>query len=107
MIRREPFPRCPCSGVCFRYSGKNLWTDFKNGEQIGLFQAMDATDEAKHVVEMIQKFSHLHPDVLRSQIAILYRTNAQCESLIWVSSEISPCFPLSSSDEQHESSNKR
>jgi len=31
--------------------GKNLWTDIKNGEQISLFQAIDATDEAEHVTK--------------------------------------------------------
>jgi len=57
--------------------GKNLWTDIKNGEQIGLFQAIDTTDEAEHVVEMIRDFNRQYPNIPLSQIAILYRTNAQ------------------------------
>ncbi|CAF0945506.1 unnamed protein product [Adineta ricciae] len=57
--------------------GKNLWTDVKNGEQIGLYQGTDATDEAKHVVERIRDFTRGHPDIPLSQVAILYRTNAQ------------------------------
>ncbi|CAF1552879.1 unnamed protein product [Adineta steineri] len=57
--------------------GKNLWTDIKNGEQIGLYQATDTSDEAEHVVELIKNFIKLHPNIPLSQIAILYRTNAQ------------------------------
>jgi len=66
----------------FFFSGKNLWTDIKNGEKIGLFQATDASDEAKHVVEIIRNYNLLHPDIPLSQIAILYRTNAQCKSFL-------------------------
>ncbi|CAF2377527.1 unnamed protein product [Rotaria sp. Silwood2] len=57
--------------------GKNLWTEIKNGEKIELFQATDATDEAEHVAEVIHDFTHRHPKIPLSQIAILYRTNAQ------------------------------
>ncbi|CAF3037176.1 unnamed protein product [Rotaria socialis] len=57
--------------------GKNLWTDIKNGEKIALFQASDATDEAEHIVKTIHDFNHRHPNIPLSQIAILYRTNAQ------------------------------
>ncbi|UJR10688.1 hypothetical protein I4U23_014882 [Adineta vaga] len=57
--------------------GKNLWTDIKNGEQIGVFQATDASNEARHVIEKIRDFTHLNPNIPLSQIAILYRTNAQ------------------------------
>ncbi len=62
------------------FSGKNLWTDIKNGEQIGLFQASDATEEAAHIVKIIRDFHRHHPTIPFSQIAILYRTNAQCKS---------------------------
>ncbi len=65
------------------FSGKNLWTDIKNGEQIGLFQANDATDEAEHVVGMIRDFNRHHSNIPLSQIAILYRTNAQCKSFFF------------------------
>ncbi|CAF3375919.1 unnamed protein product [Rotaria sp. Silwood1] len=57
--------------------GKNLWTEIKHGEQIELFQAIDATDEAKHIAGVIGDFNHRHPEIPLSQIAILYRTNAQ------------------------------
>lgn len=51
----------------------------KNGEKIDIFKAKDAPDEAEHVVKVIREFTRLHPEVPRSQIAILYRTNAQCK----------------------------
>lgn len=54
-----------------------------NGEKIGLFQAIDAADEARHIVEMIKKFHEEHSNISLSQIAILYRTNAQCKSFIF------------------------
>ena len=68
------------SWFCSR--GKNLWTDIKNGEQIEFFQARDATQEAEHVVKMIRQFTDRHAHVPLSQIAILYRTNAQCNECI-------------------------
>jgi len=61
-----------------RFSGKNLWTDIKNGDKIDLYQATDASDEAKHIVDKIREFTRQHSDISLSQIAILYRTNAQC-----------------------------
>lgn len=60
------------------FSGKNLWTKMTNGAKIELYQAKDATDEAQRAVQVIQKFTREHSDVKLSDIAILYRTNAQC-----------------------------
>lgn len=67
--------------LILRFSGKNLWTNIKNGEPIGLYQALDATEEAEHVAETIRDFHRDHPAIPLSQIAILYRTNAQCKVL--------------------------
>ena len=50
-----------------------------NGAKIEIFQAKDASDEAQHVVQVIRDFINLHPEIPLSQIAILYRTNAQCK----------------------------
>jgi DNA helicase II / ATP-dependent DNA helicase PcrA len=61
-------------------SGKNLWTDIKNGEQIELYRATNATNEAEHIVKTIRRFTGLNSKTPLSQIAILYRTNAQCNS---------------------------
>ena len=60
--------------------GKELWTDGEQGEPIELFAAFNEYDEARHVVERIE-------DVLRekhcrkSEIAVLYRSNAQSRVL--------------------------
>ena len=55
--------------------GKNLWTDDKNGDPIKIFSASDEGDEANFVIETIQ--NHISEDYQKSEIAILYRSNAQ------------------------------
>ncbi len=55
--------------------GKNLWTDDKNGDPIKIFSASDEGDEANFVIETIQ--NHISEDYKKSEIAILYRSNAQ------------------------------
>ena len=55
--------------------GKNLWTDDKNGDPIKIFSASDESDEANFVIETIQ--NHISEDYQKSEIAILYRSNAQ------------------------------
>ncbi|MAZ79318.1 MAG: DNA helicase II [Gammaproteobacteria bacterium] len=55
--------------------GKNLWTEDKSGDPIKIFSATDGFDEAIFVVETINK--HLLENYKRSEIAILYRSNAQ------------------------------
>ena len=61
-------------------SGKNLWTEINDGEPIELYRAKDATDEAEHVVKAIRRFTNLNSKTPLFQVAILYRTNAQCNS---------------------------
>ena len=51
-----------------------------NGERIGLYQASNASEEAGHIAKKITDFHRDHPTIPLSQIAILYRTNAQCKS---------------------------
>ena len=57
---------------------KNLWTDNEEGENIHYFKAMNELDEAHYVSskinELLNEGQHL------SQIAILYRTNAQSQN---------------------------
>lgn len=55
--------------------GKNLWTEGADGEPIALYAALNEQDEARFVVERIQ--SQLEQGAARSDIAILYRSNAQ------------------------------
>ncbi len=55
--------------------GKKLWTAGDKGDPISLYCAYNEIDEARYVVERISKY--IENDVQRSQVAILYRSNAQ------------------------------
>jgi len=60
--------------------GKELWTEDSDGEPISLYAAFNEHDEARYVVETIE--DALRKDGLkRSEIAILYRSNAQSRVL--------------------------
>ncbi|MNL03429.1 DNA helicase II [compost metagenome] len=59
--------------------GKELWTDGGDGEAINLYAAFNEHDEARYVVETIE--SALKTGLSRSDIAILYRSNAQSRVL--------------------------
>ncbi|MBU1332291.1 MAG: UvrD-helicase domain-containing protein, partial [Gammaproteobacteria bacterium] len=60
--------------------GKELWTEDGDGEPINLYSAFNEHDEARYVVESIE--DALRKDGLkRSEIAILYRSNAQSRVL--------------------------
>ncbi|BCA31504.1 DNA helicase II [Metapseudomonas otitidis] len=59
--------------------GKELWTDGPDGEPLGLYAAYNEHDEARYVVESIE--SALKDGMARSEIAILYRSNAQSRVL--------------------------
>lgn len=56
--------------------GKNLWTDNSHGDRAYIYYAQDERDEARFVVEEIQKI-HSTLQVKYSDMAIFYRTNAQ------------------------------
>ncbi len=53
---------------------KQLWTKSGSGEKITSYLALDERDEARFIVNKIRKLSEKRP---LSEIAILYRTNAQ------------------------------
>jgi len=55
--------------------GKNLWTDGSDGDPIQLYAALNEQDEARYVVEQILGF--IEQGAARSDMAILYRSNAQ------------------------------
>ncbi|MCP1606778.1 DNA helicase II [Pseudomonas citronellolis] len=60
--------------------GKELWTDGVDGEPITLYAGFNEHDEARYIVETIE--DALRKDGLkRSEIAILYRSNAQSRVL--------------------------
>ncbi|MDD2660393.1 MAG: DNA helicase II, partial [Methylococcales bacterium] len=55
--------------------GKELWTDAGEGDKISLYAAFNEQDEAYFVVERIRAW--VNEGGLRSDAAILYRSNAQ------------------------------
>lgn len=55
---------------------KNLWTANGNGSEIIYYQANDERDEARYVIENIQKLQ-LNEGAKLGDMAVLYRTNAQ------------------------------
>ena len=59
--------------------GKNLWTDAGEGEPIRAFEAWSDLDEARFVVDEIREL--IRDGVAPTQIAILYRSNAQSRVL--------------------------
>ncbi len=61
--------------------GKNLWTKGDPGEQITLYGAFNEVDEARFMVDRLQKWLALHPESTFSDVAMLYRSNAQSRVL--------------------------
>ncbi len=55
--------------------GKKLWTEGDKGEPISVYAAFNDQDEARFVIDRIQQ--RLEQGCLGSDIAILYRSNAQ------------------------------
>ncbi len=59
--------------------GKNLWTEASAGEPIRIFRAASDPDEARWIVEEIRALAR--DGYARSQMALLYRSNAQSRVL--------------------------
>lgn len=59
--------------------GKELWTDGGEGEPLQLYAAYNEHDEARYVVEGIERA--IKEGLKRKEIAILYRSNAQSRVL--------------------------
>ena len=55
--------------------GKNLWTAGEEGEPVKLYTAYNEQDEARFVIDQIQNW--VNQGGMRSEVAILYRSNAQ------------------------------
>ena len=55
--------------------GKNLWTDGEDGNLIQLYAAFNEQDEARYVIDRVVE--HVTNGSPRTDIAILYRSNAQ------------------------------
>jgi DNA helicase II / ATP-dependent DNA helicase PcrA len=59
--------------------GKNLWTEGKTGEKVGLIESMDEESEAVNVLHAVKE--RLKEGANLKDVAILYRTNAQSRAL--------------------------
>lgn len=59
--------------------GKTLWTSDKAGEKIDLYTAFNEQDEARYIVDRVETF--IKKGSKASDIAILYRSNAQSRIL--------------------------
>ncbi len=59
--------------------GKNLWTEAKDGELISLYAAFNEVEEARFIAEYLQSWANRGN--LRSDSAVLYRSNAQSRVL--------------------------
>ncbi|MCP3665785.1 MAG: DNA helicase II [Gammaproteobacteria bacterium] len=55
--------------------GKELWTEGGDGDPVRFYAAFNEVDEARFVVDRIRQF--IHDGGARSDVAILYRSNAQ------------------------------
>jgi len=58
-----------------------LWTDNKEGDEISIFQAENEHKEAEYIVRMINSKKQYNPDFKLSDVAILYRMNAQSRTI--------------------------
>ena len=60
---------------------KNLFTDNEAGEKIGLYEAIDETDEGEFVATKILEILDNPSEGVSSEIAVLYRANFQSRAL--------------------------
>ena len=58
--------------------GKKLWTEADAGEQLGLYAAYDAENEALFIADTIEKHLIANPE---DHAAVLYRTNSQSRQI--------------------------
>ncbi|WP_086480162.1 DNA helicase II [Oceanospirillum sanctuarii] len=63
----------------FDRMGKELWTEGNDGEPISLYAGFNEQDEARFIVDTIEKW--VQEGGTRSETAILYRSNAQSRVL--------------------------
>ncbi len=60
-----------------RRKGKTLRTERRGGERITLLTSAGEADEARWICDQIESLLRTDPHLVRSDVAILYRTNAQ------------------------------
>ena len=59
----------------------SLWTKNHEGEEIVIFPADSEHSEAEFIIDQVLKQKQKNPDINLSDIAVLYRTNAQSRAL--------------------------
>ncbi len=59
--------------------GKELWTEISEGEPIRVYTGFNEVDEARFIAGRVQK--HQDEGISRSEMAVLYRSNAQSRVL--------------------------
>lgn len=58
-----------------------LWTEKGQGNKIRIYQAYNEQDEADYIIDSISDLKYQYPPLKFSDIAVLYRTNAQSRAL--------------------------
>lgn len=59
----------------------SLWTENRIGEEINIFQADSEMAEAEFIIQKVYEAKRENPDINFSDVAVLYRTNAQSRAL--------------------------
>ena len=58
-----------------------LWTDNKEGDEISIFEADNEHKEAEYIIKMINNQKSFNPTFNLSDVAVLYRMNAQSRTI--------------------------
>ena len=58
-----------------------LWTDNKEGDEISIFEADNEHKEAEYIIKMINNKKNADPNFNLSDVAVLYRMNAQSRTI--------------------------
>ncbi len=59
----------------------SLWTENRIGEEVNIFSADSEHSEAEYIIEKVYQAKSENPDINFSDVAILYRTNAQSRAV--------------------------
>lgn len=58
-----------------------LWTENSEGEEVSIFEARNELQEVEYIIQQISNFKSQIPNFKFSDVAVLYRTNAQSRIL--------------------------
>ena len=59
----------------------SLWTQNASGESLTMYEARNQQDEAEYILRTIAQYQYNNPSFKLSEVAVLYRTNAQSRVL--------------------------